>query len=108
MKYKMDNKYMNKQIGIHNTQKGNDEATTRLIADFSGSPPDAFWWCKGKAAAGKIRCGFLVYGVAAGRLRPQSHSTTGGATALRDGKTRHRPGRAAAAPQKNHAPNTLV
>lgn len=38
----MDNKYINKQIGIPNTKKGNDEATTRLIADFSGSPPDAF------------------------------------------------------------------
>lgn len=38
----MDNKYINKQIGIPNMQKGNDEATTRLIADFSGSQPDAF------------------------------------------------------------------
>ena len=42
MKYKMDNRYINKHNGISNTQKGNDEATTRLIADFSGSPPDAF------------------------------------------------------------------
>lgn len=38
----MDNIYINKQIGIYNTKKGNDEATTRLIADFSGSAPDAF------------------------------------------------------------------
>lgn len=97
----MDNRYINKQIGISNTQKGNDEATTRLIADFSGSPPDAFWWCKRKAAAGKIRCGFLIHGGLPGGSARR-------ATALRDGKTRHRPGSAAAAPQKNHAPNTLV
>lgn len=38
----MDNKYVIKQIGMYNTQKGNDEVTTRLIADFPGSPPDAF------------------------------------------------------------------
>lgn len=38
----MDNRHMNKQIGMYDMKKGNDEATTRLIADFSGSPPDAF------------------------------------------------------------------
>ena len=70
----MDNRYINKQIGISNTQKGNDEATTRLIADFSGSPPYAFCCCKGKAAAGKIRCGFWFMGwLPGGSAEPQHY-----------------------------------